>query len=119
MNTILIIEDNLDIRENLEELLELEGFKVASASNGKIGLDKALLLKPDLILCDISMPVKNGYEVFKALQLPPFSHKIPFVFLTASAQQKEIAIGKSIGADAYITKPFDMPELLITINKIL
>ena len=119
MKTILIIEDNTDIRENLEEILELDGYNVSSAPNGKIGLEKALHENPHLILCDISMPIKNGYEVFAAIQLPPFTQSFPFIFLTASAQEKDIAMGKTLGADAYMTKPFQVDELLSTIKNIL
>ena len=119
MKKILIIEDNTDIRENLEEILELDGYLVTTASNGKMGLEKALLTSPNLILCDIAMPQKNGYEVFSAIQSPPFTYKIPFIFLTASAQQKEIVMGKNLGADAYLTKPFHVAELLTTIKNIL
>ena len=119
MKTILIIEDNTDIRENLEEILELDNYLVVSAPNGKIGIEKALVGNPDLIVCDIAMPIKNGYEVFAAIQLPPLTHKIPFIFLTASAQEREIAMGKISGADAYMTKPFQGDELLSTIKNIL
>jgi CheY-like chemotaxis protein len=119
MKHLLIIEDNKYIRENLEEILELEGYQVTSASNGEIGIEKALKVKPDCILCDISMPVKTGYEVFETLK--PFlqSNSIPFVFLTASAQQKEIARGKIAGVDGYLTKPFQMKELLKVIEGLL
>ena len=116
MKTILIIEDNTDIRENLEEILEFDNYKVITAPNGKIGLEKAHLENPDLILCDIAMPEKNGYEVFAASQSPSFPHKIPFIFLTASAQERDIAMGKTFGADAYMTKPFQIDELLSTIK---
>lgn len=119
MKTILIIEDDINIRENLEEILGLDGYLATSAPDGKIGLQKAQLENPNLILCDIAMPEKNGYEVFATLQLPPFTPKIPFIFLTASAQEKEIVMGKRLGADAYMTKPFDVDELLKTIKDIL
>jgi CheY-like chemotaxis protein len=119
MKHLLIIEDNEHIRENLQEILELEAYHVTSASNGKSGIEKALQVKPDCILCDISMPIKTGYEVFKTLK--PFlqSNDIPFILLTASAQQNEIAEGKMIGVDDYITKPFQTEKLLKTIEELL
>jgi CheY-like chemotaxis protein len=119
MKHLLIIEDNEHIRENLREILELEAYHVTSASNGKSGIEKALQVKPDCILCDISMPIKTGYEVFKTLK--PFlqSNNIPFILLTASAQKNEIAEGKMIGVDDYITKPFQTEKLLKTIEKLL
>ena len=119
MKHLLIIEDNEHIRENLREILELEAYHVTSASNGKSGIEKALQVKPDCILCDISMPIKTGYVVFKTLK--PFlqSNNIPFILLTASAQKNEIAEGKMIGVDDYITKPFQTEKLLKTIEKLL
>lgn len=119
MKHLLIIEDNEHIRENLREILELEAYHVTSTSNGKSGIEKALQVKPDCILCDISMPIKTGYEVFKTLK--PFlqSNNIPFILLTASAQKNEIAEGKMIGVDDYITKPFQTEKLLKTIEELL
>ena len=119
MKRILIIEDNNDIRSNLEELLELENYQVISAKNGLIGLEKVLSESPDFIMCDISMPEKNGYEVFAILKSSPYHSKIPFIFLTASAQEKDIAKGKKLGVDAYITKPFHTDELLMTIKTLI
>ena len=104
---------------NLEEILELENYQVISAKNGLIGLEKASSESPDFIMCDISMPEKNGYEVFAFLKSSPCLSKIPFAFLTASAQEKDIALGKSIGVDAYITKPFHTDELLKTIETLI
>ncbi|NNU33382.1 response regulator [Mucilaginibacter sp. S1162] len=94
MRTILLIEDNNDIRENTCELLELEGYKVIPALNGKTGLTTAFEHLPDLILCDIMMPEVNGYEVFVGLQADPATRAIPFIFLTASAENKEVAVGR-------------------------
>lgn len=119
MKKILVIEDNEDIRENLEEILELNNFEVNVAENGAVGIDKAKAWMPDLIICDISMPIKDGYEVFETLD--PFlkENDIRFVFLTASAQQRDIAKGRASGADAYRTKPFQVDELLQLINSLL
>lgn len=119
MKTILLIEDNNDIRENTCELLELEGYKVILALNGKTGLILAAEHLPDLILCDIMMPEANGYEVFKGLQANPATRIIPFIFLTASVERKEVAAGLEMGANGYIRKPFEPEELFDVIRKSL
>lgn len=119
MTKILVIEDNEDIRENLEELLELSNYQVVIAENGAIGIEKVFSEKPNLIICDISMPEKDGYEVFETIT--PFikKNRIPFVFLTASAQEKDVAKGRTSGADAYITKPFQVDHLIKIISNLL
>jgi len=119
MKTILVIEDNNDIRENTCELLELEGYKVIPALNGKTGLSLATEHLPDLILCDIMMPEANGYEVFDGLQANPATRAIPFIFLTASAEKKEVAAGLEMGASGYIRKPFDPEELFEAVKQSL
>jgi len=119
MKKILIIEDNDDIRDNLEEIFELEAYEYESAPNGKIGIEKALQYFPDLILCDIAMPEKNGYEVFNDLKTFLSTNKIPFIFLTANAQEKEIAAGRKLGVDDYVTKPYQLELLLSTIKKLI
>ncbi len=119
MKKILIIEDNDDIRENLEEIFSLSNYNVITAENGSIGIKKALSESPNIILCDIAMPVKNGYEVLESLKNHNTAHQIPFVFLTASAQEKDIAMGKASKADYYLTKPFDTSDLLNIIKKLL
>lgn len=119
MHKILVIEDNPYIRENLEELLEISDYKPVLAENGAIGIDKVFSENPDLIICDISMPLKNGYEVFEAVQSYIKEHSIPFIFLTASAQERDIAEGKASGADAYMTKPFEAEVLLEVISNLI
>ncbi|MFI5135600.1 MAG: response regulator [Chitinophagales bacterium] len=112
MNTILIIEDNLEIRENTTEILELEGYEVISAANGKVGFDLACEKKPHLILCDILMPELNGYEVFELLKQDEETASIPFIFITASVEKSQVQMGLSMGADGYLRKPFETIELL-------
>lgn len=119
MATILIIEDNEIIRENAIELLELEGYNVLGASNGRLGIDKALEKVPQLILCDIHMPKADGYEVFAVLKENPETAAIPFVFLTASAELSDKKIGLDMGADDYIRKPFDEVKLLTVVKNCL
>lgn len=108
---ILIIEDDADIRENLNELLGLLGYSTDTASDGAEGIELAIENPPDLILCDILMPNCDGYEVFQKLQENNLTRDIPFIFLTAKAELKEIRTGMSLGADDYIVKPFAMQDL--------
>jgi CRP/FNR family transcriptional regulator, polysaccharide utilization system transcription regulator len=116
MKTILLIEDNLEVRENTAEILELAGYKVDTAENGKIGVEKALATKPDLIVCDIMMPVLDGYGVLHMLSKQPTTAAIPFIFLTARAERLDMRKGMEMGADDYLTKPFDDIELLNAIE---
>lgn len=115
-NKILVIEDNIDVRENIEELLQLSGFKVTTAENGKIGVAKAIEETPDLILCDIMMPEMDGYGVLRILSNNPSTMNTPFIFLTAKAEKDDFRKGMGLGADDYITKPFDDVELLDAID---
>lgn len=115
-NKILIIEDNLDVRENLAEILELSGYDTITACNGKEGVQAALTSPPDLILCDVMMPELDGYGVLRILSKNPVSSTIPFIFLTAKTEMSDMRKGMTLGADDYITKPFDDVELLDTIE---
>lgn len=119
MKTALIIEDNLEIRENTTEILELAGYSVITASNGKEGVDMAIAKKPDVILCDIMMPEMNGYDVIKQLKSNPKTSPIPFIYVTASAEKSEVKIAMDLGANGYVRKPFDVRELIDTMNKAL
>ena len=116
MKNILIIEDNLEVRENTAEILELAGYKVFTAENGKVGVEVAQDEKPDLIVCDIMMPVLDGYGVLHLLGKNPETAVIPFIFLTAKAEKSDYQKGMEMGADGYITKPFDDTELLNAIE---
>ena len=112
MKHLLLIEDNNEIRENTAEILELAGYKVMTAENGKIGVELALAQKPDLIICDIMMPVLDGHGVLHLLNKNAGLTGIPFIFLTAKAERSDFRKGMEMGADDYITKPFDDIELL-------
>ena len=112
MKKILVIEDNTEVRENLCEILELAGYDVVSAENGKLGIDKAKTSDPDLIICDVMMPQLDGFGVLKILNRDPKTFDIPFIFLTARVEKGDIRKGMGLGADDYITKPFDDTELL-------
>ena len=116
---ILLIEDNADIRDNTAEILELSNYIVDTAENGKIGIEKALLQKPDLIICDIMMPVLDGYGVLHLLNKNEELSGIPFIFLTAKSERGDQRRGMEMGADDYITKPFSIDELLFKIEVFL
>jgi len=116
MKKILLIEDNTEIRENTAEILELAGYPVITAENGRVGVEKAHHEKPDLIICDIMMPIIDGYSVLHLLSKTPDTSNIPFIFLTAKADRSDFRKGMEMGADDYITKPFDDVELLNAIE---
>ncbi len=113
---ILLIEDNAEIRENTAELLELSNFDVYTAENGKIGVELAKKVLPDIILCDIMMPVMDGYDTLFVLNQDPKTSSIPFIFLTAKSDKSDIRKGMYLGADDYLTKPFEEVELLKAIE---
>jgi DNA-binding response OmpR family regulator len=112
MKTILLIEDNDDIRENTAEMLEMAGYRTETAENGKVGVEKALATKPDLVICDIMMPVMDGYGVLQIFMHNPELSTVPFIFLTAKTERSDIRKGMEMGADDYLTKPFTEAELL-------
>jgi len=116
MKTILLIEDNDEIRENTAEILELAMYNVYTAPNGKAGVEKAIDVKPDLIICDIMMPQLDGYGVLHAIQKQDNIKNTPFIFLTAKTERNDMRKGMELGADDYITKPFDATELLNAID---
>ena len=116
MKTILLIEDNADVRENTAEILELAQYKVITAANGKEGVETAQKNKPDLIICDIMMPVLDGHGALHLLSKNEETAGIPFIFLTARADRNDLRKGMEMGADDYLTKPFDDIELLNAIE---
>jgi CRP/FNR family transcriptional regulator, polysaccharide utilization system transcription regulator len=112
MKKILIIEDQAPMRRNLALMLQLEGFEVLTAENGRLGVTKALESAPDLIICDIMMPELDGYGVLHMLSKNDETAGIPFIFLTAKAEKSDFRKGMTMGADDYLTKPYDDVELL-------
>jgi len=116
MKKILLIEDNLDLRENTAEILELASYEVITAENGKVGVTLAMEHKPDLIICDIMMPVLDGYGVLHLLSKNEELSAIPFIFMTAKSERSDFRKGMEMGADDYIAKPFDDIELLNAIE---
>ncbi|HEX9616240.1 MAG TPA: HD domain-containing phosphohydrolase [Anaerolineales bacterium] len=114
--TLLIVEDNPVLREGLQEMLELEGFNIMTASNGREALEKMAGLSPDLILSDIAMPEMDGYAFFRAIRNNPEWISIPFLFLTARGEKHDILAGKDLGADDYLVKPLTREELLTAVR---
>jgi CheY-like chemotaxis protein len=119
MPRILIIEDDLPIRENVAEILELAGFETITSQNGREGLARARNDQPDLVLCDIMMPEMDGVEVLALLKRDKSTNNLPLVFMSAKSEMKEVEAGVRAGAAAYITKPFDAGELIQTVKKFL
>src|SRR4249919_3409559 len=114
--TILVIDDNKDIRENTAEILDLAGYKTFTAENGKRGVEIAIKIKPSLIVCDIMMPELDGYGVLHLLRKNAETEFTPFIFLTAKTERSDFRKGMEMGADDYITKPFEDIELLNAIE---
>jgi DNA-binding NarL/FixJ family response regulator len=112
---ILVIDDHEPMRRNVLMILEMEGFKPLGADNGRAGLELARKEKPDLILCDITMPEMDGYAVLQALRYDKANATIPFIFLTARGEKLDVRMGMNYGADDYLTKPVGHEELLAAI----
>jgi CRP-like cAMP-binding protein len=113
---ILVIDDNAEIRENIAEILELAGYEALTAADGKKGIELAVASNPSIIICDIMMPELDGYGVLHLLQRNPEMRKIPFIFLTAKTERSDFRKGMEMGADDYITKPFEEIELLSAVE---
>ena len=116
MKKVLLIEDDIVLRENTAELLELSDYKVLAASNGQIGLEMATEHKPDIIICDIMMPILDGYGVLEGLSKQDETKFIPFIFLSAKTERQDVRKGMDLGADDYITKPFSEDEIISAIE---
>nr|MCU0500133.1 response regulator [Anaerolineae bacterium] len=116
MTKILVIEDVAHLRNDAVEMLRFEGFEVEGVENGRLGVDVARQFLPDLIICDIMMPELDGYGVLRELRADAKTATIPFIFLTAKAERSDFRKGMEMGADDYITKPFDDVELLSAIE---
>ena len=116
MKKILLIEDNYDIRHNTAEILELSNYQVFLAENGKVGVEMAMEFSPDLIICDIMMPVLDGYGVLHAVHKNELIKNTPFIFLTAKTERSDFRKGMELGADDFVTKPFSGTELLNAVD---
>ncbi|MBN1428909.1 MAG: hybrid sensor histidine kinase/response regulator [Anaerolineae bacterium] len=116
MTTVLVIEDETSILENIVEILQFHRFNVLGAGDGRTGVELARQHFPDLIICDIMMPILDGYGVLLQLSTDPLTAAIPFIFLTAKIGRSDMRRGMELGADDYITKPFSAQELLAAVN---
>lgn len=116
MKHVLLIEDDNILRENTAELLELSNYKVDTALDGKTGIETALKILPDIIICDIMMPELDGFSVLESLSKKSTLKHIPFIFLSAKTERKDVRKGMNLGADDYITKPFEEEELINAIE---
>lgn len=116
MKKILLVEDDASLRDNVEELLDLSGFRVFSAPNGKVAIELAKKERPDIVLCDIMMPGMDGYEVLEQLSSCERTKHIPFIFISAKTERHDVRKGMDLGADDYLTKPFEEEELLNAIH---
>jgi len=116
---VLIVEDTLAIREEIYDILVMEGYNVFQAENGKTGFEMALKKNPDLIISDILMPELNGFEMFDKLQKDSKTASIPLIFLSAKAEKEDIRTGMNLGAEDYLTKPIHVDDLVNAVkNKI-
>ena len=116
MKTILLIEDEPEMRRNISTILELENFHVLTAPNGRAGLDLARAKGPDLVLCDVMMPELDGYGVLQGLRDDKATANVPFIFLTAKGEKADFRDGMNQGADDYLAKPVSADELLTAVN---
>lgn len=116
MPKILLIEDQPQMRENVALILELNGFEVTTAEDGRQGVIKAREVRPDLILCDVMMPELDGYGVLHLLRKEESMRAVPFIFLTAKGEKQEQRTGMNLGADDYLTKPCSEADLLSAIQ---
>jgi DNA-binding NarL/FixJ family response regulator len=113
---ILVIEDQAAMRRNIALLLQMEGYEVAVAENGRLGIEMARQSRPDLILCDVMMPEMDGYSVVQALRNDAHLSTVPFIFLTAKSDPSDLRIGMNFGADDYLTKPVVRDDLLAAVQ---
>lgn len=116
MTKILLIEDDEQTRVNLEIILEMEGYQIRTAANGRAGLASARADRPELIICDVSMPEMDGHEVLKELRRDSQTADIPFIFLTAQGERHQQRAGMNMGADDYLCKPLDADDLLAAVR---
>jgi len=116
MKTVLLIEDHAEMRRNIATILEMENYTVLTAPDGKTGLQLARTRKPDIVLCDVMMPEMDGYAVIQALRADPQTAGIPFIFLTAKGEKRDVRSGMNLGADDYLTKPVTATDLLAALD---
>jgi len=116
---ILIVDDEPDLVQTLQDRLEMNGYSIVAAGNGKEGLEKAAQEKPDIILLDVIMPIMDGLEMLEALRKHPEVKNCAVIMLTARSQRQDIVRAKTCGIEDYIVKPFDLSELIEKIENVL
>lgn len=116
---ILIVDDEPDLVQTLQDRLEMNGYSIVTAGNGKEGLQKAIQEKPDIVLLDVIMPVMDGLQMLEALRKHPESKDCAVIMLTARSQQQDIVRAKTCGIKDYVVKPFDLSELIEKIGDVL
>lgn len=116
MKKILVVEDSQSLRKDILEMLGFEGFDAIGAENGSVGVERAREFLPDLIICDIMMPIMDGYGVLEELRKNALTATIPFIFLTARTDRMDMRLGMELGADDFLTKPFHAAELLAAVR---
>jgi DNA-binding NarL/FixJ family response regulator len=116
MKRILVIEDQAPMRRNIALMLEMEGYEVMTAENGRIGVEVALQKRPDLIICDVMMPELDGHGVVQTLRAENRTATVPFIFLTARSDKGDVRIGMNFGADDYLIKPVIREDLLAAVE---
>ncbi len=116
MKRILVIEDQAPMRRNIALMLEMEGYEVTTAENGRVGVEQSLLLRPDLVICDVMMPELDGHGVVQILRADETTATLPFIFLTARSDKGDVRIGMNFGADDYLIKPVIREDLLAAVE---
>jgi CheY-like chemotaxis protein len=119
MKTVLIIDDNTDYRISLVEILQLESYLTLEAENGQLGLQMIRHHSPNLIVCDVDMPVMNGIEVLRTVKTDPIFASIPFLIITGHRDEQTLKTSRALGVEAYLTKPITIPTFLSTIGHFL
>jgi putative two-component system response regulator len=114
--TLLIVEDNLDLRNGLKDILSFEGYSVLTASNGREALDQMQAFRPELIISDITMPEMDGYTFYDAVRALPDGVTIPFIFLTARGEREDMMKGRNLGVEDYLIKPVTRTELVAVVQ---
>lgn len=118
-NKILVIDDNDEVRDMLHDLLKLKGYDVETAATGIVGLEKLTEVTPDLIICDIAMPEKDGFQVLEEVRATPDHSETPFIFLTASMIRSEEQQIIQTSADGYLMKPYESRKLFTMLDTLL
>jgi DNA-binding response OmpR family regulator len=121
MRRILLIEDNHSLLEEIINVLDLEGFTVETAENGRVGFERLQQMAdlPDIVICDLWMPDWDGYEILKAVRGHPATVSLPVIVLTAHDDKESQTKAEELGADDYVTKPFKIAELLQVVERVL